>query len=109
MFLDARAPDQPAKYSRSEVKKMIHDAKTSEDLSRLANYFDYQALEFQQKAEEQTKELQRLLALSYHARSYPTQVERTRDLLSRYRAKAHESSVRADAYRQRITAKDQRK
>jgi hypothetical protein len=56
MFLDANASDKPT-YSRSEVKKMIRDAKTSEDFGRLADYFDYRAMEFEQKSREQAKEL----------------------------------------------------
>lgn len=99
MFLDALAPDQPAKYSRSEIKKMIQEAKTREDFERLADYFDYQSMEFEQKADDQVKELERLLALPCHARSYPTQVDSTRELIKKYRAKADECSTRANAYR----------
>jgi len=50
MFLEAHAPDQPPKYSRSEIKKMIRDAKTAEDFERLGNYFDYQSLVYKQKS-----------------------------------------------------------
>lgn len=99
MFLDAHAPDQPPRYSRSEIKKKIRDAKTAEDFSRLADYFDYQSLEYQQKAEEEVKELERLLALRYHARTYSTQLDYTRDLIKKYRIKADECSARATAYR----------
>ena len=102
MFLDAHAPDQPPKYSRSEIKKMIRDAKTSEDFERLGNYFDYQSLEFKQKAEEQVNELERLLALRYHAKSYPIQVDYTRELIKEYRIKADECSARANASRANI-------
>jgi hypothetical protein len=106
MFLDARAPELPPRYSQAEIKEMIHDAKSPEDFRRLANYFDYQALEFQQKTEEQVKELERLLALPYHARSYPSQVETTRDLITQYRTKMHECAAQADAYRQQTTVSD---
>lgn len=109
MFLDARAPDQPTSYSRSQIKKLIRDASSSEDFSQLADYFDYQALRFQQKGQEQAKELERLLALPHHARSYPTQVEATRDLIRRYRTKAQECVARADAYREQVNASDQMK
>lgn len=103
MFLDAHAPDQP-KYSRSEIKAMIRNAKTPDDFMRLADYFDYQALEYEQKSQDELKELQRLLALRYHARTYPTQVSNTRDLIARYKAKVQECSARADAYRASATA-----
>jgi hypothetical protein len=99
MFLDAHAPDQPPKYSRSEIKSMIRDAKTAEDFERLGNYFDYQSLVYKQKAEEQVNELARLLALRYHAKSYPIQVDSTRELIKEYRIKADECAARANAYR----------
>jgi hypothetical protein len=103
MFLDAHAPDQPPRYSRSEIKKMIRDAKTAEDFERLGNYFDYQSLLFEQKADEQLNELERLLALRYRAKSYPIQVDYTRELLKEYRTKADECSARASAYRAHTT------
>jgi hypothetical protein len=102
MFLDAHAPDQPPKYRRSEIKRMIQGANTPEDFQRLADYFDYQSLVFQQKAEDQVKDLERLLALRFHARSYPTQVEYTRELILQYRTKADECSARADTYRANV-------
>jgi hypothetical protein len=103
MFLDAHRPDQPPTYTRSEIKRMIQDAKTSEDFERLADYFDYQSMEFEQKADQQVKELERLMALPFHARSYPTQVETTRELIKNYRVKADESAARASAYRAHTT------
>jgi hypothetical protein len=99
MFLDAHAPDQPPKYSRSEINEMIRDAKTAEDFERLGDYFDYQSLVFKQKADEQVNELGRLLALRYHPKSYPIQVDYTRELIKEYRIKADECSARANAYR----------
>lgn len=88
MFLDARAPDMPVRYSASEIRKMIHDAKTPDDFRRLADYFDFRSMEFEQKAEVQLKELQRLLALPYHPRMYGTQVDNTRELIKRYKTQA---------------------
>lgn len=103
MFLDAHAPDRPPKYSRSEIKKMIRDAKTAEDFERLANYFDYQSLLFEQKADQELNELELLLALRYHAKSYPIQVDYTRERLKEYRTKADACSARASAYRAHTT------
>jgi hypothetical protein len=102
MFLDAHAPDQPPKYRRSEIKRMIQGAKTPEDFQRLADYFDYQSLAFKQKADDQVKDLERLLALRYHAKSYPIQVDYTRELIRQYRIKADECSARANACRANI-------
>jgi hypothetical protein len=98
LFLDAHNPDQPPKYSRSEIKRMIRDAKTPRDFERLADYFDYQSMEFDQKADQQVKELERLLALPFRARSYPTQVEITREFIKKYRLKADECDRQATAY-----------
>ena len=100
MFLDAHAPSRPV-YSRSEIKKMTRDARSSDDFEQLADYFDYRAMEFRQKAYGQLEELQRLLALPYHARSFPAQVDSTRELIKRYRAQSQECSARADGYRER--------
>ncbi len=98
MFLDARAPLEPT-YTRSEIRTMIRAAKTPEDFERLAEYLDNQEMEFHQKADDQLKELQRLLALPHHSRSYATQLENTRDLIKRYKSKALECAARASAYR----------
>lgn len=103
MFLDAHAPDQSPKYSRSDIKRMVRDAKTSEDFERLADYFDYQSMDFEQKGDDQVKELERLLALPFHAKSYPFQVETARSLIKTYRAKADECTARAGAYRAHST------
>jgi len=100
MFRDAHTPDPPA-YRHSEIKRMIRDAESPQDLERLADYFDYQALKFEQKVREQEQELQRLQALPFHARTFPVQVDNTRELIKRYKAKASESSARADTYRER--------
>lgn len=103
MFRDAHTPDPPS-YSHSEIKKMIRDAANPEDYTRLADYFDFQAVKFEQKSQDQVKELERLLALHYHARSYPEQVQYTRQLIKRYKTQADEYSSRADSYRDRATA-----
>jgi hypothetical protein len=101
MFLDARNPAVPAAYRRSEIKRMIRDAKTSADFEHLANYFDYRAMEFEQKSQEELKELERLRALPYHAKSYPTQIDSTRQLLAHYKDQALKCSARAATYRKR--------
>ena len=109
MFLDARAPDRPPKYSRSEIKRMIHDANTSADYERLADYFDYRALELEQKSREEMKELQRLVAGPFHARSYPIQVDSARESIRRYKAQTQECSARAEAYREHATVGEEPK
>ena len=92
MFLDAHAPDQPPRYSRSEIKQMIHDATDFRGFRAARRLLRLSILEFKQKANEQVKELERLLALPFHARTYATQVEYTRELIKKYRTKADECS-----------------
>ena len=104
MFLDAHAPDVPHRYGRAEIKHMIRDARTSEDFERLADYFDYQSLDYKRKAQEELKELERLAAVRFHPRTYATQFATTRELIDRYRVKAHECSDRAHGYRELTTA-----
>ena len=109
MFVDAHAPDQPPNYSRSEIKTMIKDAKTPEEFERLADYFDYRSLQLGQKADQELKELASLLAQSYHSRSYPFQLESSRERLKEYRSKAKEYSARASEYRAQAKPTEQTK
>jgi hypothetical protein len=104
MFLDAHAPDMPPRYSRVEVKHMIRDAKTSEDFERLTDYFDYQALDYKRKAQEELNEFEGLATVHFHPRTYPTQFATTLELIQRYRMKAHDCSDRANRYRELTTA-----
>lgn len=104
MFLDAHAPDLPPRYSRAEIKHMVRDAKTSEDFERLADYFDYQALDYKRKAQEELKELERLAIVRFRPRTYATQFDTTRERIQRYSAKAHECSDRAHGYRELTAA-----
>jgi hypothetical protein len=101
MFIDARNPSIARAYKRSEIKRMICDAKTSSDFERLADYFDYRAMEFEQKSQEELKELERLRALPFHAKSYPTQIDSTLQLLGHYKDQALKCAARADTYRER--------
>ncbi len=92
LFLEDEIAANSRPYPRNELS----------ELKRLGNYYDYQSLVFKQKAEEQVNELERLLALRYHAKSYPIQVDYTRELIKEYRIKADECSDRANTYRANI-------
>jgi hypothetical protein len=78
---------------------MVRDAKTSEDFERLADYFDYQALDYKRKALEALKELEGLAASRFHPRTYSTHYASTLEQMQRYRASANECSDRANGYR----------
>jgi len=86
-------------YSHADVKRIMKTAHTAEDFRQLASYFDRQAGIYAAKQEAETKELYRLLALPYHARSYPAQVEGTRTRIERFKALSHEYSEQAAGYR----------
>src|ERR1700739_2778616 len=58
MFRDGHTPDST--YSASEMKKLMQHAETSADYEKLADYFDYRSMQFEQKSGDQLKELQRL-------------------------------------------------
>jgi hypothetical protein len=96
-------------YTPAEVQKMMHNATSSADYTKVADYFDYRAMEYEQKTQDQIKELQRLLALPYHSRTYQSQVDYTRDHIKLYRAKAEKFSTQADAYRDRANTTTQTK
>ena len=93
-------------YSRADVKHLIKTARTADEFERLAIYFDRQAEEFATKYEAEQKELDRLLSLRYHARSYPTQVESTRNRLDHFKALSHECAEQTALYRVRAKAAD---
>jgi hypothetical protein len=99
MFLDAHAPDIPPRYSRAEIAHMIRDAKTSDDFERLADYFDFQALDFQRKAQDDLKGLEQLAASRFRPKTYPAQFANALQQMQQDKAKAQECSDRAYGYR----------
>jgi hypothetical protein len=91
-------------YSRADVKRLMTSAQTAAEFGQLAAYFDRQAEMYAARYEAEEKELYRLLALPYHARSYPAQVESTRNRIDHFKALSHKCSEQAVLFRAR--AKD---
>jgi hypothetical protein len=91
-------------YSRPQIEKLTRTAHTAEDFGHLADYFDSQAEIYAARYEEEQKELDRLLALHYHARSYPAQLENTRNRAASFKALSYKSSEKATFYRGRANA-----
>ncbi len=87
--------------TRDDVKRLMKTARTADEFEHLAIYFDRQAEECLAKYEAEQKELDRLLALRYHARSYPTQVESTRNRMDHYKTLSHKYTEQAGLYRAR--------
>jgi hypothetical protein len=86
-------------YTRADVKHLMKTAQTADEFERLAVYFDRQAEEYAAKYEAEQKELDRLLALRYHARSYPAQVESTRNRIDHFKALSRRCSEQVALYR----------
>ena len=95
-----------AGYSRTDVKRLMKSAQTADEFEHLAVYFDRQAEEYAAKYDAEQKELDRLLALRYHARSYPAQVEGTRNRIDHFKALSQKCSEQAALYRARARATD---
>jgi acetyl-CoA acetyltransferase len=91
------------RYTRSEIERMTRVAQTADDFQRLADYFDQKALVYDTKSQTEEQELNRLLALPFHARSYATQVESTRIRMDHFKALSHTYSEQAATYRERVT------
>jgi hypothetical protein len=81
---------------------MIRDAKTADDFDRVADYLDAKATEYEAKSQSEEQELSRLLALRFHARSYATQVESTRNRIDHFKALSRSCSEEATMYRERV-------
>jgi hypothetical protein len=90
------------RYTRSEIKRMTRVAQTEDDFDRLAAYFDQRAMVYETKSQTEEQELNRLLALPFHARSYATQVESTRIRMDHFKALSHTCSEQAAMYRERV-------
>ena len=93
-------------YARTDIKHLMKTAQTADEFERLAAYFDRQAEENAAKYEAEQKELDRLLALRYHARSYPSQVESTRNRVDHFKALSHKCSAQAALYRAQAKTAD---
>jgi response regulator of citrate/malate metabolism len=93
-------------YTRTDIKHLVKTAQTTDEFERLTDYFDRQAEDYAAKNEAEQKELDRLLALRYHARSYPAQVEGTRNRIDHFKALSHKCSEQAALYRARVRAAD---
>ncbi len=97
------APASHPKYHRSELKRMVRTAHTSEEFERLATYFEDKEQEFRKKAEDEKRELDRRLASPYASSKYPTPADSARGLFQYYQLKADEFEKRATTYHLRTT------
>lgn len=82
--LFGQSPKTGSQYTGDELKRMIRGAQTPSDFEDLTDRFAQEASRYQSKSEAEEKELKRLLALPYHARSYAAQLESTRNRIDHY-------------------------
>ena len=91
-------------YSRADIKHLKNTARTAEDFDHLAAYFEHQAEMYAAKSDSEEKELDGLLALRYHARSYPAQLENTRNRIEHFKALSDKYSEQAALFHARAKA-----
>lgn len=85
-------------YSPADMKHLMKTAHTEQEFGEIAIYLDRQAETYAARYEAEEKELYRLLALPYHARSYPAQVEGTRNRMDKFKALSRKCSEQAALY-----------
>ena len=88
-------------FSPADMKHLMKTAHTKQEFGEIAAYLDGQAMMYASRYEAEEKELYRLLALPYHARSYPAQVEGTRNRMDKFKALSRKCSEQAALYRAR--------
>ena len=100
MIRDAHAAQSTSpRYTHTELKRMIQDAQTAADFERLSVYFEDEADESEVKYRTEQDELDRLLALRFHARSYSLQVENTRNRMDHFKDLHRRYSEQATMFR----------
>ena len=88
-------------FSHADVKRLMTSAQTAREFGQLAAYFDRQAETYAARYEAEQRELDRLLALHYHARSYPVQVESARNRIDHFKALFRKCAENAKLFRAR--------
>jgi hypothetical protein len=91
--------DVASRYSSADMKHLIKTAHTREEFGEVAAYFDRQAEIDAARYETEKRDLYRLLALRYHARSYSAQVENTRNRMDHFKALSRKCYGQAKLYR----------
>jgi len=76
-----RSQEPPTRglLKRADVKRLLKSAQTREEFAQLAAYFDDRSKEFEQKAREEDKELDRLNNATFRAKNYPILVDHARN------------------------------
>ena len=101
-------PSNTARYSKSEIKQMVHDAHTPEQYQALAQYFRSQQLADEQQAQsEKTEWERRSQNVTVSAAKYPRPVDSSRNRYEYYAYEAQQMGQQAEYY-EGLLAKTQR-
>jgi hypothetical protein len=90
---------QTAHYSSSQLKRMIHDARTQDQYLVLARYFEQRHKEYSDKASDEMAEwARRSPDVSGPAMKYPRPVDAARNLYDYYRHEADDAAFQAEKF-----------
>lgn len=92
--------EQPTQglLKQSDVKRLLKNAQTPDEFAQLATYFDQRSKEFEQKARDEDKELDRLSNVTFRAKNYPIMVDRARNSGNYDRSEAKKCAEEALAF-----------
>jgi hypothetical protein len=94
-------PSTPGSLKQTDVKRLLKSAQTREEYAQLAAYFEDRAKDFEQKAREEDKELDRLNQATFRAKNFPILVDRARNSGDYDRAESKKCAEEALAFRQK--------
>jgi len=106
----AQSPAQPsntARYTKSEIKQLVHDAHTPEQYQALAQYFRSQQQADEQQAQTEKAEWERLSGgVTSAAAKYPRPADSSRIQYENLSDRAQQMGQRAEHYEE-LLAKSQ--
>jgi type II secretory pathway component PulK len=91
----------PGLLKQADVKRLLKSAQTREEYAQLAAYFEDRSKEFELKAREEDKELDRLSNATFRAKNYPILVDRARNSGDYDRSEAKKCAEQALAFHQK--------
>jgi hypothetical protein len=72
-------PQTQGALKQFDVKRQLKSAQTRDEFAELAAYYDQRSKEFEQKARDEDKELDRLNNATFRAKNFPIMVDRARN------------------------------
>jgi hypothetical protein len=97
----SQEPPTHGLLKRADVERLLKSAQTREEFAQLAAYFDQRSYEFEQKARDEDRELERLSNATFRAKNYPIQVDRARNCGDYDRSEAKKYAKKALVFHQK--------